>query len=86
MFEMNGTSCAFVMWWARPGEHLEQECSSEPRGDDREHERDRYHRSGVLDEHPSAGGDAAAVGGTVPIIAAVFGELNIPEPTPTMNM
>ena len=27
----------------------------------------------------------AGSAGTVPIIAAVFGELNIPEPTPTRN-
>ena len=37
-------------------------------------------------QHPGAGGDAAPVRGTVPIIAAVFGELNMPEPIPTMNM
>ena len=83
MFAMNGSSRASDRPLADAGEDLEQHVLGHGGGDDREHERDRDHRARVLQHRPRAAGDAAPVAGTAPIIAAVFGLLNMPEPMPT---
>ena len=85
MFWMKGSSWASVRPEARPEKILKRTGLRHGGGDDRQHEGDRDHRAGVLQHRPRAGGDAAPVVGTVPIIAAVLGELNIPEPIPTRS-
>ena len=82
MFDMNGTSCAFVMWLARPLKTAN---------------RTLFGTLDVTTASTNAIEMTAPVfctstrapaamprrcGGTVPIIAAVLGELNMPEPTP----
>ena len=62
MLEMNGASCSSRDAVASPEKILNRTCLWDRRGDDRQHESDRDHRAGVLDEHPRAGGDPAAVG------------------------
>ena len=86
MLAMNGVE---LLARERPcgeaGEDREQRRFRHRRGDDRQHERDRQHGAGVLQQRARAGGDAAPVGGHEPIIAAVLGLLNMPEPTPTTS-
>ena len=86
MFAMNGTSCAFVMWLARP-------LNTANRTDFGTDEVTTASTNAIEITAPvfwtSTRAPAAMprrCGGTVPIIAAVLGELNIPEPIPTMNM
>ena len=83
---MNGTSWAFEMWLASP----EKTANSTVFGTD---EVTTASTNAIEITAPvfwtSTRAPAAIPrrwAATVPIIAAVLGELNIPEPTPTMNM
>src|SRR5579884_274875 len=85
MLPMNGWSCAFEMWFASPEKTLNRTC--------RGTEDVTIAITNAIESTapvfctstraPEAIPRRCAV--TVPIIAAVLGELNIPEPTPTTN-
>ena len=61
MLWMNGSSCASDSPLASAGEDRKQHVLRHRGGDDRQHERDRDHRAGVLQHRPRAGRDAAPV-------------------------
>src|SRR4029077_18896540 len=86
MLEMNGSSCAVEMWLASPENTLNSTFFGT---DDVTTARTNAIEMTAPVFCTSTRAPAAMprrCGGTVPIIAAVLGELNMPDPTPTMNI
>ena len=86
MLEMNGSSWAVEMWLARP----EKTANRTLFGTDEVTTASTNAIEMTAPVFWTSTRAPAAIprrcGATVPIIAAVFGELNMPEPMPTMNM
>ncbi len=83
MFAMKGSSCAEVRPLASPEKILKSTGCGTAAVITAITKAIDMHGAGVLEHHSRARGDAAPVGRNGPIIAAVFGLLNMPEPMPT---
>ena len=71
--------------FGEPGEDREERGFGDRGGDDRQHERDREHGAVFCSNVRAPAATPRRLAGTVPIIAAVLGLLNMPEPAPTIS-
>ena len=86
MLAMNGFSCAFEMWFASPEKTLNRTFFGTDEVTTASTNAIEITAPVFCTSTRAPAAIPRRCGATVPIIAAVLGELNMPEPIPTMNM
>ena len=86
MLAMNGVSCALEMWLASPEKTLNRTFLGTDEVTTASTKAIEMTAPVFWTSTRAPAAMPRRCGATVPIIAAVLGELNMPEPMPTMNM
>ena len=86
MLEMKGESCSVEMWLASPENTLNSTCLGTAEVMTASTKAIEMTAPVFCTSTRAPAAMPRRCGATVPIMAAVLGELNMPEPIPTMNM